>query len=194
MSSNVGSDPKLDMSYQPRKARYRCLGMADELSVQEQARDSETTAPERRPVILAVDDDPSVLAAVSRDLRRGFGERFRVMRAPSGAEALEIRGSCARAVIRSRCSSPISACRRCLRGDGDYRANQAQAQQAWAGRHGDYWREYRAKHPDYTDRNRLEQRRRDRRRRVARLAKMDASTPISSGSFRHLPSAGGGRR
>ena len=81
-----------------------------------------------------------------------------------------------------------------LRGDGDYRANQAQAQQAWAGRHGDYWREYRAKHPDYTDRNRLEQRRRDRRRRVARLAKMDASPPIHpvpSGTYRLLAEAGG---
>ena len=46
----------------------------------------------RRPVILAVDDEPAVLAAVSRDLRRGFGERYRIMRAPSGAEALELLG------------------------------------------------------------------------------------------------------
>ncbi|HEX3520250.1 MAG TPA: FAD-dependent oxidoreductase [Solirubrobacteraceae bacterium] len=44
----------------------------------------------RRPVILAVDDEPAVLAAVSRDLRRGFGERYRIMRAGSGAEALEL--------------------------------------------------------------------------------------------------------
>jgi thioredoxin reductase (NADPH) len=43
-------------------------------------------------VILAVDDEPAVLAAVARDLRRGFGERFRVMRAASGAEGLEILG------------------------------------------------------------------------------------------------------
>jgi thioredoxin reductase (NADPH) len=41
-------------------------------------------------VILAVDDEPAVLAAVSRDLRRGFGERYRIMRAGSGAEALEL--------------------------------------------------------------------------------------------------------
>jgi thioredoxin reductase (NADPH) len=41
-------------------------------------------------VILAVDDEPAVLAAVSRDLRRGFGERYRIMRASSGAEALEL--------------------------------------------------------------------------------------------------------
>jgi thioredoxin reductase (NADPH) len=45
---------------------------------------------ERRPVILAVDDEPAVLAAVARDLRRGFGERYRVMRASSGAEALDL--------------------------------------------------------------------------------------------------------
>ncbi len=45
---------------------------------------------ERRPVILAVDDEPAVLAAVARDLRRGFGERYRIMRTSSGAEALEV--------------------------------------------------------------------------------------------------------
>ena len=49
-------------------------------------------APQRRPVILAVDDEPAVLAAVSRDLRRGFGERYRVMRTSSGPEALEVIG------------------------------------------------------------------------------------------------------
>ncbi len=53
----------------------------------------EPTTPEpriRRPVILAVDDEPAVLAAVARDLRRGFGERYRIMRAGSGAEALDL--------------------------------------------------------------------------------------------------------
>jgi thioredoxin reductase (NADPH) len=46
--------------------------------------------PERRPAIVAVDDDPAVLAAVARDLRRGFGERFRIVRAQSGAEGLDL--------------------------------------------------------------------------------------------------------
>ena len=81
-----------------------------------------------------------------------------------------------------------------LRSDADYRANQRQAQRAWADGHGEYWREYRARHPDYTDHNRLEQRRRDRCRRVARLAKMDASTPINgvpSGTYRLLAATGG---
>ena len=45
---------------------------------------------QRRPAIVAVDDEPAVLAAVARDLRRGFGERYRVMRAGSGQEGLEI--------------------------------------------------------------------------------------------------------
>ena len=44
----------------------------------------------RRPAIIAVDDEPAVLAAVSRDLRRGFGERYRIMRAGSGVEGLEL--------------------------------------------------------------------------------------------------------
>ena len=39
---------------------------------------------------MAVDDEPAVLAAVARDLRRGFGERYRILRAGSGAEALEL--------------------------------------------------------------------------------------------------------
>src|SRR3954463_5000752 len=44
----------------------------------------------RRPAIVAVDDDPAVLASVARDLRRGFGERYRIVRAGGGAEGLEL--------------------------------------------------------------------------------------------------------
>jgi thioredoxin reductase (NADPH) len=44
----------------------------------------------RRPAIVVVDDEPAVLAAVSRDLRSGFGERYRVVRAGSGDEALDV--------------------------------------------------------------------------------------------------------
>ena len=42
----------------------------------------------RRPAIVAVDDEPAVLAAVARDLRRRFGEGYRIVRATSGDEAL----------------------------------------------------------------------------------------------------------
>ena len=41
-----------------------------------------------RPVLLTVDDDPEVLRAVDRDLRRRYAERYRVVRADSGAAAL----------------------------------------------------------------------------------------------------------
>lgn len=42
-----------------------------------------------KPAILIVDDEPSVLAAVARDLRARYGDRFRILRAESGAEALD---------------------------------------------------------------------------------------------------------
>src|SRR5271166_2193926 len=42
-----------------------------------------------KPVLLTVDDDPEVLHAVERDLRRRYAERYRVLRADSGAAALE---------------------------------------------------------------------------------------------------------
>jgi thioredoxin reductase (NADPH) len=41
-----------------------------------------------RPVLLTVDDDPSVSRAIARDLRRHYGDRYRVVRAESGADAL----------------------------------------------------------------------------------------------------------
>src|SRR4051795_8173605 len=45
---------------------------------------------ERKPAIVAVDDEAPVLAAVARDLRRGFGDRYRILRASSGGDALEL--------------------------------------------------------------------------------------------------------
>ena len=42
----------------------------------------------RNPVILTVDDDPAVSRAVARDLRRHYGERYRIVRAESGPDAL----------------------------------------------------------------------------------------------------------
>jgi thioredoxin reductase (NADPH) len=43
----------------------------------------------RKPVMLTVDDDPAVSRAVARDLRRHYGEEHRIVRAESGADALE---------------------------------------------------------------------------------------------------------
>ena len=50
----------------------------------------DTSQKAERPVILAVDDEPAVLSAVARDLRREYGEQYRVMRADSGVSALEL--------------------------------------------------------------------------------------------------------
>ena len=44
----------------------------------------------KKPVILAIDDDGQVLNAIDRDLRAEFRRDYRVLRASSGAEALEI--------------------------------------------------------------------------------------------------------
>src|SRR5580704_6218720 len=43
----------------------------------------------RRPAIMTVDDDPDVSRAIARDLRRRYGEQNRIVRAESGAAALE---------------------------------------------------------------------------------------------------------
>ena len=42
-----------------------------------------------KPVILTVDDEPEVLNAIERDLRHHFAPAYRVMKARSGAEALD---------------------------------------------------------------------------------------------------------
>ena len=42
-----------------------------------------------KPVIFTIDDDPAVLQAIARDLRKQYGDRFRIMRAESGRVALE---------------------------------------------------------------------------------------------------------
>lgn len=41
-----------------------------------------------KPFLITVDDDPEVSRAVERDLRRNYGEQYRILRAESGAEAL----------------------------------------------------------------------------------------------------------
>jgi thioredoxin reductase (NADPH) len=41
-----------------------------------------------KPVIWTVDDDADVLRAVERDLRRQYGDRYRIMAADSGVPAL----------------------------------------------------------------------------------------------------------
>jgi thioredoxin reductase (NADPH) len=43
-----------------------------------------------KPVLLAIDDDTSVLEAVVQDLRRHYGQDYRIVRAASGGAALDI--------------------------------------------------------------------------------------------------------
>ena len=43
-----------------------------------------------KPVILSIDDEPQVLNAIERDLRQQYGRDYRVMKAGSGQEALEL--------------------------------------------------------------------------------------------------------
>jgi thioredoxin reductase (NADPH) len=42
------------------------------------------------PVIITIDDEPEVLNAVERDLRRRYGRQYRIIKAPSGVEALQV--------------------------------------------------------------------------------------------------------
>jgi len=42
-----------------------------------------------KPVLLTVDDDPGVSRSVARDLRRRYGEEFRILRADSAMDALD---------------------------------------------------------------------------------------------------------
>ena len=42
-----------------------------------------------KPAIITVDDDLEVLQAIARDLRKQYGDRFRIIRADSGASAIE---------------------------------------------------------------------------------------------------------
>ena len=48
------------------------------------------TLPMKNPIILTVDDDPEVLHAISQDIRREYGSRFRIVRVDSGDRALEV--------------------------------------------------------------------------------------------------------
>jgi thioredoxin reductase (NADPH) len=43
-----------------------------------------------KPIILTVDDDPQVLNAIERDLRKHYRNEYRIIKASSGGEALEV--------------------------------------------------------------------------------------------------------
>lgn len=71
--------------------------------------------------------------------------------------------------------------------DPDYRDNQTRAQEAWLARNPDYWRDYRRRHPEYTQANRERQRTRAQERRGTEPAQPDpseVSRQLASGLYR----------
>ena len=73
--------------------------------------------------------------------------------------------------------------------DPDHQTNKRESQKAWRTQNPMYWRNWRLRHPEYVERNRiLRQERRQRLRKV--VAKMDASKPLSeikTGSYYIVP-------
>jgi hypothetical protein len=62
--------------------------------------------------------------------------------------------------------------------DSDYAADVRASQKKWRQANPDYWKRYRIKHPEVTQRNRQQQQRRDRKRRVVNLAKMNLALDL----------------
>lgn len=71
------------------------------------------------------------------------------------------------------------------------RANDAQYCRDWHIKNPDYWKRYRASHPDYAERNRVQQRQRNKARRNGDIAEDDVSLapPFMSGLYRLSPVA-----
>ena len=66
-----------------------------------------------KPVLLTVDDDADVLHSIERDLRRHYGQRYRILSAESGTgRARPAAAPANSATSRWRCFWWITACRR----------------------------------------------------------------------------------
>jgi hypothetical protein len=86
--------------------------------------------------------------------------------------------------------------------DPDYRINKQFTNKKWQRKRADYWRNYRAAHPEYVKRNRQQQRLRDKKYAqghcksdASPLAKSDtlqAENNIKSGIYRISPVVGAG--
>lgn len=81
--------------------------------------------------------------------------------------------------------------------DAAYKGNKADAQRRWQQSHPGFWRRYRKNHPLYVENNRVQQRLRNQRRGCPTvdsslqpqplIAKMDATPPLKSGTYRLVP-------
>jgi len=87
---------------------------------------------------------------------------------------------------QTHCMKP--ACRRArkaawkrfkMKTDPDFKEDQKVSNKKWAASHPGYWKQYRLKHPEKAERNRILQRLRNRKSRgaVTAIAKVDASKP-----------------
>jgi len=98
--------------------------------------------------------------------------------------------------IKNQTHCDLEACRRDkkrlwqrqkMATDPDYQANQRECNKAWQERNPLYWQAYRKNHPEAAERNRIQQKERNRRRR--KIAKMDASDPpeVKPGTYFLVP-------
>jgi hypothetical protein len=80
-----------------------------------------------------------------------------------------------------------------LKTDATYRENQADAQAVWKDKNPGYWKNYRARHPEYVERNRTQQKQRRAGKNLLApqlqpyVAKMDVAAlqkPVVSGIYR----------
>jgi len=80
-----------------------------------------------------------------------------------------------------------------MQDDPEYQKDQKESQQCWVEQNHDYWRKYRGQHPEYVERNRLLQKKRDKKRRFGNLAKMDSlnqKSYVKAGSYYLIPGPG----
>ena len=86
--------------------------------------------------------------------------------------------------------------------DKDYKANQKDAQGRWCEKNPDYWKQYRATHPEYVQRNRQLQRVRNQRRKatidasdtsnlIAKRYALPSKNSFLSGYYRLVPVGSG---
>lgn len=75
--------------------------------------------------------------------------------------------------------------------DPVYRANQKQSQADWQSRNADYWKRYRAAHPEQADRNRDLQQVRNKHRYSQGVDKMDVSVIAKMDASRSGKSSAG---
>lgn len=86
--------------------------------------------------------------------------------------------------------------RRKMKTDPEYKASQKLSHRKWLESNPDYWKKYRERNPEKTERNRLLQRLRNKQRSAQRsdtsgdtsgmIAKMDASKSIKTTKFRAI--------